>query len=241
VQESNNQIAEIKKQQVAKITPTPRNIAFIVMTVGGLLFAGAMAMQIITGILALVFSVIAGVGLFLGLRFLKAADPLIKQHTRNYLLSKMIDNAKKYKIETLTQLVLTSEERLKKARKARDKMGGYVGKLQGKLEEAAQDAPSYNRKVEMTEKVKQAYDLVVRNVERAGEAHKSLSLKVTDYKEMAEFSNVAAEAMEFASANSGNKLEEMLGMEAFATIENEFHEAMATIDNSVRDFELDEE
>lgn len=241
VEESNSRIAEIKSEQDAPISAKSRNVVFGLMAVGGLMFAGAMVLQIITGIFALIFTVVAAVGLFLGLRFLKSADPLIKQWTRNIVLAKMIENAKKYKIETLTNLVIQSESQLKNARKARDKMKGYVNKVKQRLAESDKNATSYSQKLAMTEKVEQAYEIVEKNVEKAGLAHKNLKLKVDDYKDMAEFTDMASEALQFASANSGNQLEEMLGMEAFAAIESEFHEAMASIDNSVRDFEIDSE
>ena len=55
---------------------------------------------------------------------------------------------------------------------------------------------------------------------------------------MAEFSEIVNDAMSFAKSEK-DSLENMLGMEAFAAIDQDFQEAMVTIENSVADYELD--
>lgn len=236
---SKDLIDEIKKKNEQGVSATPRNILFGIMIVAGLLFAGAMALKIVTGTIALVVTIIAGVGLFMGLRFLKSADPLIKQWTQNIVLAKMIENAKSYKIETLSNRVINSYNLLKEKREKRDNLKGFVSKLKRKLDESDKDASTYPKKVEMFESVSKGCDIVTKNVDIAGEVHKNLEKKVAEYKDMDEFTGIITNAMSLITENGGQKLEEMLSMEAFNEIENEFNTAMAQIDNSVRDFETD--
>ncbi len=238
VEQSNNQIAEIKREQGAQITATARNIGFVVFGLLGLFLVGFIALQIIAGTIALLVGLGGLAFMFYALRYLTMNDKHIKQKMRNRVIANMIEEAKTHKVETLTNLVLDSKERLDGARQARDKMGGYVGKVNAKLAEADTSSPHYKRMVKMSEQVEQAYELVKKNVERAGQAHKRLSTKVQEYKEMAEFSDIVNDAMAFAKSKT-DTLEEMLGMEAFAQIDQDFQEAMVSIENSVADYELD--
>ncbi|KIF53431.1 MULTISPECIES: hypothetical protein [Vibrio harveyi group] len=238
VEQGNNQIAEIKREQNAPVTATARNIGFVAFSLVGVILAGFIALQIITGTLALLVGVGGMALMFYALRYLKMNDKHIKQKMRNRVIANMIEEAKTRKIETLTNLVIDSQTRLDGARAARDKMGGYVNKVKSKLAETDKSSSHYTRMCQMAEKVEKAYELVQQSVERAGHAHKNLSLKVKEYKDMAEFSEIVNDAMSFAKSEK-DSLENMLGMEAFAAIDQDFQEAMVTIENSVADYELD--
>ncbi|WP_241910657.1 hypothetical protein [Enterovibrio norvegicus] len=239
VEESNNRIADIKREQSSSVTGTARNLGFAGFALLGLMLLGTIMFQIITGVIALVVGLGAVALMIYAYRYLKMADPLIKQKMRNHVLKKMIEEAKTHKIETLTNMVIESGNRLNSARAARDKMGGFVNKINTRLKASNQESSNFDRKVEMTEKVELAYEMVKANVNRAANAHKALEVKVRDYKEMAEFSDMVGDALKFANDSNGNKLEEMLGMEAFAAIEQDFHEAMVSVENSVADYEID--
>ncbi|RJG42504.1 hypothetical protein [Motilimonas pumila] len=242
LEQSNHAIAEIREKQTTPITATARNIAFACLAVAGSLLLGLFLLQIIQGVLALFIAVGAALALFYGLRFLKAMDPLVKQKTQNFVLQKMIDEARENNTRQLDSLVLQGAERLKHARASRDKMGGYVKKLQSKLAKSNPNTDSnYQVKAEMLQKVENAYQAIRTNVDRAAKSNKAFEKKVACYKDMAEFSDIVGEAMNFAAATSGNKLEELLGLEAFASIEGEFHQAMVSIENSVSDYEIDQQ
>ncbi|MDO6525287.1 hypothetical protein Q4519_06275 [Motilimonas sp. 1_MG-2023] len=242
LEKSNQAITEIREKQTSPITTKARNLAFVGLMVAGFLFLGLFLLQIIQGVVALFIAVGATLALFYGLRFLKSLDPLVKQKTQNFVLQKMIAEARENNTLQLDNLVLSSAQRLNQARQSRDKMGGYVKKLQSKL---AQSTPAtdnnYNVKADMLEKVENAYRIICANVDRAATLNKAFEKKVASYKDMAEFTDIVGEAMNFAAATSGNKLEEMLGLEAFAAIEGEFHQAMVSIENSVSDYEIDQQ
>lgn len=239
IDEGNQRLAAIKAKHSAPITPKARNFIGSGLVLASLFVVGFAAFQIITGAIALILSAIIIVCGFFGIRALIAADPLIKQKTRNYVLSKMIEEAKTMKLETITNLVLASGERLANARKARDDMGGYVNKLKMRLQQSDKTSSMYAQKVQMAQKVEDAYNTIVQNVEKAGKAHQLLTQKVRDYKDMDEFSDMANAALSFASNNGMSQLDEMLGMEAFGAIESDFCSAMAAIENSVGDYNLD--
>ena len=80
--------------------------------------------------------------------------------------------------------------------------------------------------------------MICNNVNEGGKAHQLLVSKVNEYKEMQEFTDIVSDAMSFTNSQV-NSLDEMLGMEAFAAIEQDFHTAMVSIENSVSDFDID--
>ncbi|CCN73272.1 hypothetical protein [Vibrio nigripulchritudo] len=239
VEDSNKRIAKIREEKKSAVTTTARNLGFAGFIIVGLFLFGIIALQVISGALALVIAFSAAALLFYSYRYLKMADPMIKRKMRNHTLKKMIEEARTNKIETLTNWVITSEKRLEEARESRDALGGYVNRLDKKVSDSDKNASTYETKLRTLESVKQAYEVVVGNVQKAGEAHKQLKIKVAEYKDMAEFADMAKTALEMANASKGDALDEMLGMEAFAGIEQEFHQALISVENSVSDARID--
>lgn len=235
----NQRIAEIKALQNTKVTNSARNVGFVAMSTVGVMAFGLLFFQVVTGVIALGLSVAAILGLFYGFRFLKMADPLIKQKMNNKLLKSMFEEAKKNKIETLTQMLLTSNERLEVTKKSLDKMGGYVNRLKAKLDSSDKGSSSYSKKVELFNQVETVYDLMKVNTQTAIKKHKDLEEKVAEFKDMHEFTEIMTGAMEFANQSMDKKLEELLGFEAFASIEREFHEAVATVENSASNYSFE--
>lgn len=238
---SNTTIETIKKKQKEPITTTTRNVGFLVILALGMMLLGSMILQIVSGILSLFLILGASVGLFYSIRFLKVSDPLIKQKIRNIVLKKMIEEARENNTVQLDNMVISSAQRLKLARDSRDKMGGYVQKLKSKLDKADKNTSNYTTKVQMVDKVENAYELICSNVDKAAKANKLFEQKVSEYKDMAEFTDIVSEAMGFAAETTGSKLEELLGLEAFSSIESDFNEAMVSIENSVMDYKIDNE
>ena len=88
---SMDKINEFKNQPV---TAKQRNLIFAGILVGTLFLFMMFAVQIIQGVIALIMVIVLAAGSFFGIRFLKAADPLIKQKTKNFVLDKMIQEAR---------------------------------------------------------------------------------------------------------------------------------------------------
>lgn len=232
-------ILERGKKCKDNVSTLQRNIIFGVLMAVSLFYLGGVMTGIISGIITLVVLVVVGVVLFIGLRFLHKADPLIKMWTDNIILAKMIENAKTYKNETIMNRLLSSFNELQEKRETRTKIHGHLLKIESKLNESDKNSSTYPKKVEMFEKVQYAFDTIEKHVEQAGIVHRKLEVKVAEYKDMMEFTDIISDAMTLINEQGGDKLEEMLSMEAFAEIDTEFHEAMASIDSSIKDFEFD--
>ncbi|MCY9874017.1 hypothetical protein [Vibrio barjaei] len=231
-------IQTIRNKQNEAITHKARNLGFMGFTLVGFFLLGMVALQIISGVIALIVAFGSIALMFYAFHYIKANDRRFRMMMRNRAVEKMIEEAREHKIATLSNMVIDSNNRLMKAREARNKLGGYVKTLQDRLKTSNPESSSYERKVTMAKSVEDAYKIVKQNVDTAAEAHKTLEVEVQDFKEMDEFTGIVTDAMKLAQANS-DPLEHMLGMEAFNAINNDFNQAMANIENSVSDFEID--
>jgi hypothetical protein len=240
IMENNNaEIAKIDEFKKQPITAKQRNIIFGGMLLFVMVFFIMFASQIISGIFALIMTVMFGVGSFYGLRILKAADPLIKQKMKNYMLEKMVQEARANAARQLDNQVIMNAQRLSVARDARDKMGGAVQRLKGMIKPENKGKPIYEKKMEMLVKVEAAYKQIQEMLVKAAAANKKFEEKVQEYKDMERFANEVQAAMAFFKDSGGRKLEEMLSLEAFTHIEEEFNTALVSIENKTNDMQLD--
>lgn len=235
------EMSRIESYKNEKISTTPRNLAFAGLSVAGLFMAGIFAFQIISGILAIVTVVGVGVGGFLGLRWLKKMDPVIKQKTKNAQLKFMMDEARKNAIYQLDNKVISNAQRLQDARGARNKMGASIENLRRKINPANVGKPAHTQKTAVVNRLQEAYEQVIINLEKAAVANTAFEEKVKEYKDMEAFALVAGEAMAMFENNGGNQLEDMLSLAAFDHIDSEFSTALISIENSARDMATDGE
>lgn len=242
-----SQILSNNKQEMTRIdefrneviTAKPRNLAFTGLAVGGVLLAGLFAVQIISGIFAIVVTGAAALGGWYGLGFLKRMDPVIRQKSKNLALDLMVKEARKNAVRQLDNQVLTNEGRLKAARTARDEMGGQVQNLRNQLNPANAGTANYQKKESMVVKLENAYKQIIVNINKGADANKVFAAKVIEYKDMEKFATVAQELMGKLSANGGDSLSDMLSLEAFNEIEENFNTALVSIENSVNDAFID--
>ena len=237
--ENNQRIHAIEEFKNAPITRKAQLAATGGVIIGGGILATVFAAQIITGALALVTIGAVTIGGFFTLRFLKNADPLIQQKTRNHLLKKMYEEASERSIEQLTNQVLVNASKLKSGRQARDKMGAMVSNLRTKVQNLLPTSSNKQRMEETLAKLADAYEQVITNMDKAAHAHKDFEQKVDDYREMDRFNKEAGAVLEMFEANGGDKLSEMLTLEAFSSIDQDFSTAIISIENSSRDAKLD--
>lgn len=241
VNNNDQELAKIEKYRKEKLSNTPRNLIFAGLVTLGVLTAGLFALQIIAGVVALAATAVVGVGGFFGLRWLKSMDVVIRQKTKNQRIKLMREEAKKNATAQLDNQVLLNEERLGDARVARDKMGASIENLKSKVNPANKGKPTYEKKIAVIERLESAYHQVINNLDKAARANKLFEEKVQEYKDMDAFSQVASEAMELFENTAGHKLEDMLSLEAFNSIDHEFSTALISIENSARDMVIDEE
>lgn len=238
--ESNkSEMSSIEEFRNTKITAQPRNIIFGGLTIMAALLFLVFATQIITGVFALILTVVTAVGGFIGLRFLKQMDPVIRQKTRNTKLKWMIEEARKNAIYQLDNQVITNAERLDQARTARNKMGALVEQLRSKISPANAGTANHKHKTELMNRVKLAYDAMCSNLDKGAGANKEFKRKVIEYKDMNAFADMANEAMSLLNASGHKELEDMLSLESFNHIESSFNEAIISIENTASDFTAD--
>ncbi len=234
-----NELQRIKDYEKTPISAKVRNVAFAGITLSSIVIFGLFATTIIHGVFALAVTGIFCVGSFLGIRFMRAMDPLIQQKTKNFKIEAMIKEARKHAIAQLNNQIIDNQNRLSSARISRDKMGALVEKLKGQINEDNVGTPMYEKKTAILERVATSYNKIIENVEKAAVSFKNFEHKVSEYKEMEAFATLANEAMSFFDNSGAGKLDEMLSLAAFEQIETEFNGALISIENSARDMELD--
>lgn len=235
------EMAKIDDFKNQKITALKRNIVFGGMGLATFIFFILFATQILSGVLALIATLVFSLLAFYGIKFLKAADPLIRQKTKNLVLKKMVAEARNNAVQQLDNQVLENAKRLERARAARDKMGAAVQSLKSKIDPANEGTPIYQKKVEMLNKVEIAYDQIKTMLAKGAAANKKFEKKVIQYKDMESFANDVQEAMSFFEDSGSIQLENVLSLEAFGHIEEEFNVALVSIENKTQDMKLDED
>lgn len=215
-----------------------RNIAFAGMAVAGLFVAGMFALQILSGVATVVLLGATALGSVYGIRYVKAMDPVIREKWKNKALKLMIQNARKDAIYQLDNHVLENTRRLKAAREARDAMGAHVEMLAAKLKDSDPNADSYAKKKDMYNRVNAAYMIRKKVIRQGYLDNEAFEAKVKDYKDLDAFSKIHDEAMSFLQ-DDGMDLRELLSLEAFAAIEENFNKSLVSIENNAEDMELE--
>ena len=232
----------IREEQDKPITVSARNMTFAGLTVAGgltfILFAG----QIITGMAALLLTGAVTIGGFYGIRFLKSMDPLIRQKTKNAQMKWMMDEARRNSIEQLQNLALAKRQRLEDARTARNKMKAVVQKMRDKLDTSKdKNSSMYKKQENMLKTVESACIKMAENIDRGAKATKQFEEKVEEYRNMDQMSDLFGQAMSMFDRSGTRHMEEMLSLTAFDSIEEDFNEAIISIDGLTHDMAIDGE
>jgi uncharacterized membrane protein len=239
LQTNKQELAKIEQFRKEPISVAPRNLVFGGLALGGVFVTGLFALQIITGILAIVTTAVAGVGAWFGLRFLRNMDPVIRQKAKNLQIDLMVKEARKNATVQLDNQVIDNAQRLENARDARDQMGAAIETMRSSIDPSKAGTPMHTRKTDMLDRVQAAYELMCENLDKGALANKTFKEKVGEYKEMEKFSTLAAGAMSFFDQGAEEELNDMLSLEAFGQIESDFNTAIISIENSAKDMALD--
>lgn len=239
--DNSQEVSRIEELRNKKITAKPQVLAFALLAFLGIFMVGFMALQIITGVLALAVTGVFCVGAFFGIKWLKHLNPVVQQKMRNKQLKMMTEEAKRNAIQQLENRVIDDAERLKNAKRSRNKMGATVERLKNSLDPSRKGEPVYQKKLEMIERLDAAYQQVIKNLDIATKANLAFEKKVADYKELDQIAGEINEAMSLFDQSGDNKLRDMLSLESFNHIESEFSEALISIENSARDMDIDGE
>lgn len=230
INDSKQQIANIRKEKNTPVTTTGRNLAYAGLGLFTLFFVGMIAMQIIAGVFAIFATVVFGTLSFLILKHAKKLDPLIAQKTKNFVLEQQLKEAQKNNVVQLKNILLSRHNNLDEAYQARTELGGYLKKLKFKLDQTDKDDTYYSQKKSMYESVEKAFENNGKVLQQAKLSLQEFEKKVRSYESMSEFSAIAGK---IAAALETDNLEEMLSLEAFNSIETEYCNAMAALDTSI--------
>ncbi|MDH5182289.1 MAG: hypothetical protein OEX12_00230 [Gammaproteobacteria bacterium] len=235
---SNNRerMDEISTLKNSKVTGKARNVGFGIILIGILLMFIVFAAQIITGMFALVLTLVVSVGGFLGLRWLKTMDPLIRQKTLNMRLEKMIGEARERAMEQLQNQVMKNADRLANAKEAIIKVGALINKMESKINPADAGSAKHTKKLKMKAKIEEAHDAMKQNYVAAQDADLAFKAKVHEYREMDEFADIVSDAQSIMNSAADGELEELLSLEAFGQIETNFHTAVSSLEASALEF-----
>lgn len=235
--DNKERMGAIETYKNAPISRKAQMVTFGGLAIGGTVLASIFALQIISGMVALVaIGVVGVVGVF-GIRALRQADPLIQQKLKNKILEAMYNEASKNAIIQLSNQVIINEQKLSNARKSRDKMGAMVKNLESKV---ATSSESNKPKMQKTlDALSAAYQSTIISVDRAQVSIKEFETKVNDFRELDRFNKEAGAVLAMFESSGNDKLNEMLSLESFSSIETEFNTAITSIENSAHDAELD--
>lgn len=232
-----NQIQEMSKKPISKSAQT---VGFAILAISTVVVASILAFHIITGVLALVVTGVAAAGLWTGWSYVKRMNPVYQMKLRNHVMNKMMNEAREQAIAQLNNEVKSRHARLMASREARDKMGAMVSTMEQKLSQANADSDVAKKMQGILSKVKPAYEIVKANLDKAATANKQFEIKVQEYKDLKEYADMAGEAMAMFDSSESTKLQEMLSLESFRSIDADFNTAIISIENSARDMAIDQ-
>ncbi len=233
-----HQIQEMGSKPISK---SAQAVGFGVLAVSTVVVASILAFHIITGILALAVTGAAAVGLWAGWSYVKRMNPVYQLKLRNHVMNKMMNEAREQAIAQLNNEVKSRHARLIASRDARDKMGAMISNMKEKLSQALREGSDVAVKMQgILSRVEPAYEIVKINLDKAATANKQFEIKVQDYKDLKEYADMAGEAMAMFDSSESTKLQEMLSLESFRSIDADFTTAIVSIENSARDMAIDQ-
>jgi hypothetical protein len=218
VDKNKAEISRIEEFKNMKITPFKQY-----MVVGALGLGAILLTQILTGMVVIVGIVVLGVA---GMIAIRQFSPTFQQKLRNEKLNMMIKEAKENAIARLETEVLSNTSKLKIAKDHLNKMGAHVRALESDID-FDDTSKKTEKKIEIFKSVETAYHNMQKDIKTAEEKSIEFEEKVADYKDLEKFINAA---MAFSITDENTKLNDMLSLESFAHIEDEFNTAIVSIE-----------
>lgn len=242
-------VADLKKWQKGEsdkiqelsnkaITTGKRNVVGVLLAIVVVFVAGLLALQIIKGLIAIIFTVFTGVGLFFGKKYVEHNSPGWQEKFKVQAIEKRIKFVKENAVVFLENIKLERDKRLKEKFEAHTKLGGMLNTLKGKLG-TANDAKINQSMQERYDKLTQAHEQGAESLKKMKKSNQEFEEKVEDVKLQQKFSEVADEFTKLSGNAFGDKMQEMLAIEAFTAIEENFNESVAALDANMLKEELD--
>jgi len=229
------------KDKIEKLKKPKSWLRFVIST--GIIFTSLflvslVATHIITGAVALI---VAGITVVLGIygyKAIKTYDPVIQQKMKNNAIKKMIEEAQKRKIETLSQYIQDLDNYLKHAKAMKTKTNMLIEKYKNDYEQNKSDdylANEYKKLIEKTKKTAEDIDkIVIASKKKKEDFEKMLKIARSKYDYIKETKDI----VDFLQ-NSENELDKLLVDESLNQLEKEFQEISSAIRTIAND--IDEE
>ncbi len=235
-----NSLSKIEKEYQEKIeelkkpSTTKRYIVFIGLVIGLLFLASLVANQIITGSIALIVGFVAVVLTIYGIKMLKNLDPVIERKLKNQQMKMLIEEAQKRTIETISNYVLALEEYNNYVKKLRNKVDALITKYEDKLRNTKDDylKKEYENLLNKLTKAKEAIEVIERNSAKKKEEFEK-RLKIA--REKYEFTKETKDIVNFLEKYANSSLDKMLVDTSLSTLDKEFNEITASIENLASD------
>ncbi|MEO1958012.1 MAG: hypothetical protein ABGX23_00500 [Nautiliaceae bacterium] len=235
-----NSLSKIEKEYQEKIeelkkpSTTKRYFVFIGLVIGLLFLASLVANQIITGSIALIVGFVAVVLTIYGIKVLKNLDPVIERKLKNQQMKMLIEEAQKRTIETISNYVLALEEYNNYVKKLRNKVDALIAKYEDKLRNTKDDylKKEYEKLLNKLIKAKEAIEVIERNSAKKKEEFEK-RLKIA--REKYEFTKETKDIVNFLEKYADSSLDKMLVDTSLSTLDKEFNEITASIENLARD------
>jgi hypothetical protein len=227
--EYQEKIEELKKPSTAK-----RYLVFIGLVIGLLFLASLVANQIITGSIALIVGFVAVVLTIYGIKVLKNLDPVIERKLKNQQMKMLIEEAQKRTIETISNYVLALEEYNNYVKRLRNKVDALITKYEDKLRNTKDDylKREYENLLNKLTKAKEAIEVIERNSAKKKEEFEK-RLKIA--REKYEFTKETKDIVNFLEKYADSSLDKMLVDTSLSTLDKEFNEITASIENLASD------
>lgn len=220
---------EIKAMRNEPITFAKRN-GVAIATIGGASILSIMfAAQIITGMFALLFMAVGGAALIYGARAIKHFDPVIMDKMRCKAIELRMRNARENAIEFLTNEVLKRHEKYEHAKQALKGIKGKYMQFDSKIAQARSEQTANNIQ-EMKDRTGKAIELFENKLKALNKNNNQFEDKVSDYKLMDEMNDHMGNILAVIGSEFDSKMDEMLSLEAFGSIADEYYENAAEID-----------
>lgn len=234
LQENKDVINTLKSEAKAEITPHKRNIIFIGSLLGLFVFT-FFAVQILTGLIALVSAAIILPAIWYGFRVIRANDKYIQQRIRNKALARQIKEASDNADVQLQNMSIAKEESIKVAANARDMLKGAVLKIKNEIKNEPADSPVVKFAKESLDVLEPAAENASKIVTLRSDQAEAFKLKVQQHLKMKKISDMANQVIDATSATFDNALDNILSLTAFEAIEEEFYTATVKLESSVED------
>lgn len=230
IDNSNKQIAAFKEERDSGTTNTARNLVTIATVIVGGFLALSIITQVLMGMVALFASVMFGVASFFIIKHVGKLDKLVAQKIKNKVLNMRIKEAQVNSLVQLKNSLLQRKEHVAESIQANARMGGKLELMRKELREADDANPYIDKMHKVVQRIEGAYTANTERIHRAKRGVTDFEQKVGYYEQMAAMTKIAREAMAFVS---DDELDEMLSLESFKAIDDDFCSVMAEMDAAI--------